>query len=150
MSTAELPCYTLINVLSDSEALSEQKLAEDLGKLIKRCKFLAKSAWKSENPLIMKANVKRYPFQKSITHGVISCVKTYTDETKWNSHLYTVERLNRFVVYENSFYCIHVEWPRKLSSSVAWLHYSESISFSNILTALMDTLILVHMSQCFQ
>lgn len=38
MSTAELPCYTLINVLSDSEALSEQKLAEDLGKLIQRCK----------------------------------------------------------------------------------------------------------------
>ena len=33
MTTAELPCYTLINVLSDSEALSEQKLAEDLGKL---------------------------------------------------------------------------------------------------------------------
>ena len=32
MSTAELPCYTLINVPSDSEALSEQKLAEDLGK----------------------------------------------------------------------------------------------------------------------
>ncbi|XP_073238634.1 coatomer subunit beta-like isoform X3 [Porites lutea] len=32
MSTAELPCYTLINVVSDSEALSEQKLAEDLEK----------------------------------------------------------------------------------------------------------------------
>lgn len=32
MSTAELPCYTLINVLNDSEAQSEQKLAEDLGK----------------------------------------------------------------------------------------------------------------------
>ncbi|XP_015757207.1 PREDICTED: coatomer subunit beta-like [Acropora digitifera] len=32
MTTAELPCYTLINVLSDSEALSEQKLAEDLEK----------------------------------------------------------------------------------------------------------------------
>ncbi|KAL9984992.1 hypothetical protein ACROYT_G007343 [Oculina patagonica] len=32
MSTAELPCYTLINVLNDSEALSEQKLAEDLEK----------------------------------------------------------------------------------------------------------------------
>jgi len=40
MSTAELPCYTLINVLSDSEALSEQKLAEDLGKLIQRHEFL--------------------------------------------------------------------------------------------------------------
>lgn len=38
MSTAELPCYTLINVLSDSEALSEQKLAEDLGKFILRYK----------------------------------------------------------------------------------------------------------------
>ncbi|RMX42493.1 hypothetical protein pdam_00020420 [Pocillopora damicornis] len=32
MSTAELPCYTLINVLNDSEAQSEQKLAEDLEK----------------------------------------------------------------------------------------------------------------------
>lgn len=32
MSTAELPCYTLINVLGDSEAQSDQKLAEDLEK----------------------------------------------------------------------------------------------------------------------
>lgn len=51
MSTAELPCYTLINVLSDSEALSEQKLAEDLGKLIQRCTCKCK-VWEkcTENP----------------------------------------------------------------------------------------------------
>lgn len=33
MSTlAEMPCYTLINVPSDVEAWSEQKLKDDLGK----------------------------------------------------------------------------------------------------------------------
>ena len=35
MSTlAEMPCYTLINVPSDLEPLSEQKLKDDLGKSV--------------------------------------------------------------------------------------------------------------------
>ena len=31
MTTAEQPCYTLINLPSDSDPPTEQKLAEDLG-----------------------------------------------------------------------------------------------------------------------